>query len=286
MAGQLIDCPSCKQSLEIPFASTPQQGTGALLPQLRMVPPPPLTPSASGGQQPVRRHGVFYYVFWGTISFILTLIILSFSLSLFYGFGTVFFTAMATKKANKTENNTVREKETTPVVQYLPLLTEEEKREAQTAINISEKDVDDFKGITWYTPRVANGYETAVYLYVGKKEGGKPLLRLVIRYYGDEWLLIDRYYIKADHTDVITLQPKDKIERDVGKSSGSVWETLDESAVINAHVINRILASQTTKIRMEGTKGIKDIQLGFSDIQRMRDVLLVYRYLGGEWPAE
>ena len=64
-----------------------------------------------------------------------------------------------------------------------------------------------------------------------------------------------------------------------------MWETFDERANEYAHVLNEMLAGNTTHLRMEGTEGYKDIELGPEQLQRMRDVLLVFRYLGGTWPA-
>jgi hypothetical protein len=39
-------------------------------------------------------------------------------------------------------------------------------------------------------------------------------------------------------------------------------------------------------MRMEGSEGIEDVELNSTDLQRMRDVLLVFRSLGGKWPEE
>jgi len=50
-------------------------------------------------------------------------------------------------------------------------------------------------------------------------------------------------------------------------------------------LINQILASKITYVRMEGTAGVKDIEISSDDLQQMRNVLLVYRHLGGVWPS-
>ena len=69
-------------------------------------------------------------------------------------------------------------------------------------------------------------------------------------------------------------------------SGGSVWETFDELADKHAHVLNQILAGKTTHLRMEGSEGNKDIELGPEQLEEMREVLFVFRYLGGTWPAD
>jgi hypothetical protein len=78
--------------------------------------------------------------------------------------------------------------------------------------------------------------------------------------------------------------PTEEIKRD--NSSRSVWEIFDELAGKHSTLLNQILAGKTTYVRLEGTEEIKDIELFPTDLQQMRDVLLVYRYLGGEWPAK
>ncbi len=161
-----------------------------------------------------------------------------------------------------------------------------------------EVEKDDIEAITWYSPILevekydlgrstmhfrSSGYKTAVYLYMGKKERSVPFLRWKIRYYGDRWLFIRRYRIKIDQEEARTLLPTAPIKRDT--SGGSVWETFDEPANKHAPLLNQMLASKTTYLRMEGTGGVEDIELGPEHLQRMRNVLLVYRYLGGVWPA-
>jgi hypothetical protein len=46
------------------------------------------------------------------------------------------------------------------------------------------------------------------------------------------------------------------------------------------------LSSKTTLLRMQGNAGFKDAVLSSEELQLMRDMLLVYRYLGGQWPAD
>lgn len=168
-------------------------------------------------------------------------------------------------------------------IQFLPPLTEKQLAEAEQLQNGLETREDEIEGITWIKPRVGEGYKTAIYLYIGKKSS-EPWLRWNIRYHGDDWLFVRRYRVKIDDSEPITLDPSKAIDRD--NSGGSVWETFDEAAAPHAALINRILASGTTRIRMEGSDGIEDVELNSTDIQRMKDVLLVFRSLGGKWPAE
>lgn len=166
----------------------------------------------------------------------------------------------------------------------LPPLTASEAAEAERLHQTLICKKDEFEGITWYSPpgRGWSQNKNAIYLYIGSK-GSELWLRLNIRYFGDDWLFIHHYRIKVDHAEPTTLRPSQPIDHD--NHSGSVWETLDEPAISHAHVLNSIIASQTTCIRMVGKEGTTDFELSPKHIQQMRDVLLVFRLLGGKWPA-
>ena len=227
--------------------------------------------------QPVRRHGVFYYVFWGTVSLFGTLAIL------FFGF--IFLTATdAGFVRGLSHHSTKTEVTPTAATQNLPGLTDAEKQRAASLLSRLNSKRDDIEGTTWYSPDPVDDYKTAVYLYIGQKQTGQPWLRWKIRYYGDGWLFIRRYRIKIDDSEPITLLPTKSIKQDTG-SSGSVWETFDEAAEKHAHLLNQILAGNAVHLRMDGSEGHNDIELGADQLQQMRDVLLVYRYLGGTWPS-
>jgi hypothetical protein len=143
---------------------------------------------------------------------------------------------------------------------------------------------DDIEGITWYSPEAASGYKTATYFYIGQKQSGQPWLRWKIRYYGDDWLFIRRHRVKIDQHEAETLLPTKDIKRD--NSGGSVWEIFDESAIEHAQLLNHMLAGSSAYLRMDGSEGYNDLTLDGVQLQRMRDVLLVYRHLGGTWPAQ
>ena len=275
LANELVDCPKCKGIIDVAAARHPPQPETPPAPQLPPQPPPNLRPVQSYAPQSVRRHSIFYYVFWATISLVATLAILFVGFIFLTAAGAGFLTALTGHTPNSTG------KAPTLAVRNLPALTEDETRTAKTLIGNLRVKKDDIEGVTWYSPSVAEGYGTAVYLYIGKKETGAPWLRWKIRYYGENWLFIQEYRIKIDNEDAKTLLPNGQIKHD--SSGGSVWEIFDESASEHAQLLNQILASETTYLRMKGTGGMNDIQLGPLHIKQMRDVLLVFRYLGGVW---
>ena len=242
---------------------------------------PPPVPSITHGRPPAsaKRHSIFYYVFWGTLSLFGTLAILFLGFTFLTAAGTGFLRGLA-RHVSKTEDAS----STTIATKNLPPLTDAEAQEANRLLAGLRAKRDDIEGITWYSPNEAGGYRTAVYLYIGQKEKGQPLLRWKIRYYGDDWLFIRRYRVKIDQQEPKTLLPTTEIKRD--HSGGSVWEIFDESAIEHAQLLNQILAGNSAYLRMEGSEGHHDLALGSEQLQRMRDVLLVYRHLGGTWPAQ
>jgi hypothetical protein len=189
----------------------------------------------------------------------------------------------ATTRTAATQNLPALATTRTDATQNLPALTETEIEQARSLVTGPNARTDDIEGITWYSPDPADNYKTAVYLYIGQKQTGQPWLRWKIRYYGEDWLFIRRYRLKIDDAEAVTVLPTKEIKRE--NSGGSVWETFDEPANKHAHPLNQMLAGNTTHLRMEGTQGHEDIELGPEQLQRMRDVLLVFRYLEGTWPA-
>jgi hypothetical protein len=275
-AGMRVDCPTCKGQIEVP-RSTASEGSKVSVPTTLSRPPAlPRIP---------RQHGIFYYVFWGTVSLFGTLAILFFGFIFITGAGAAFLAALSHHPPS------VRNATTTAATPNLRLLTETnlppltatEMEQARRLITGLNSRTDEIEGITWYSPDPAHNYHSAVYLYIGRKATGQPWLRWKIRYYGDDWLFIRRYRIKIDDAEAVTVMPSKEIKRE--NSDGSVWETFDESADDHADILNQILAGNTTHLRLEGSEGYKDIQLGPEQLQRMRDVLLVFRSLGGTWPA-
>lgn len=265
LASQLIDCPTCKATIEVPIRTRPQK-------------PPPAHNSLP---QPVRRHSIFYYVFCGTVSLFATLAILLFCFFFLTATGAGLLAALTHR--NSTEQTSTR---AAHAVRNLPALTEDETETASSLMGRLAASRDDIEGITWYRSPAGADYKTSVYLSIGKEDGKKPWLRWHIQYYGDDWLFIRDYRIKIEQQDAITLRPTAKIDHAISKSGGSVWERFVEDAEKHAHLLNQILASKSVKLRMSGTKGVNDIELSPDHLQQMRDVLLVYRHMGGVWPAD
>jgi hypothetical protein len=269
LAEQSIDCPHCYETITLPSPprSVPTQSTSS---------PPPVSNSVRS-TPPARRHGIFYYVFWGSIFLFATLGILTVGFLFLTGAGAAFLVAISHHPG------AVQSTSTKANIQKLPALNATEIEQAKSLITGLSSRLDGIEGTIWYSPDPADNHKTAVYLYIGQKQARQPWLRWKIRYYGDDWLFIRRYRVKVDDAEPVTVLPMKEIKRENG--GGEVWETFDEAASEHAHVLNQMLSGNTTYLCMEGSEGRKDLTLGPEQLQRMGDVLLVFRYLGGTWPA-
>ena len=289
--GGTAPCPNCNSAVTVPDASTlPVPPPASPLPPSPIppltTPSPPPVPSSARPSPPARRHSVFYYVFWGTISLFATLAVLFVGFVFLTGASAAFLMKLshhpAPTKTAATQNLPARQN--LPATQNLPALNGTETEQAQTLITGLDSKTNDIRGVTCYSPDPANNYKTAVFLYIEKKQTGQPSLRWQIRYYGRNWLFIRRYRLKIGKAKAVTVLATEEIARQ--NSGGSLWETFDEPASKHTHLLNQMLAGKTTHLRMEGSEGHEDIELGREQLQRMRDVLLVFRYLGGTWSAD
>jgi hypothetical protein len=88
--------------------------------------------------QPPRRHGIFYYVFWGTISLFVTLAILFVGFVFLTGAGAAFLVGLshhrATTRTAATQNLPALATTRTAATQNLPALTETEIEQARSLV--------------------------------------------------------------------------------------------------------------------------------------------------------
>jgi hypothetical protein len=214
-------------------------------------------------------HSIFYYVFWATLSFLGVLAILFFAITILFW---IFFIGASVDVRRESGEDELR---------VLPVLTEVERERARLLLEEITIERDEFDNSTNYFPRANDGWKTAIFLYV-VKQGDDLTLRWCIRYFGDEWLFIQQYRFKIDEGEVISLIPRCGVGRNNFRCD--VWECFNEDATEYAEILNKIFDGRRVVLRMEGRKRTKDLELSADDIQQMKDVLLIFRSLGGQWP--
>jgi hypothetical protein len=163
---------------------------------------------------------------------------------------------------------------------------EKEKAEKERLASATKKmrvTVDDINDITWYYDKTSPQYTNynGFYAYIGKSEGSKPWLRLVIQYAADDWLFIEKYIIKVDgQTYNITEDSYGEIKTDNG--SGGIWEWLDRKVGFSEYQIIKAVANgKDVKIRFNGKDYYKDKSITEQQKTALRNVLDAYEALGG-----
>lgn len=127
---------------------------------------------------------------------------------------------------------------------------------------------DDIDNVTWYRhvnqPKYSGS--KAFYLYIGKRDN-EIWERLVIRYYGDDWLFVRNVIVKSDEL-IINLNNY-SFERD---NNSSVWEWVDVPVTNNElGLILAVTGASKTKIRFVGDRYHSDWTLTNREVKAMKD---------------
>ncbi len=152
---------------------------------------------------------------------------------------------------------------------------EEEHKKRMQAVTKLRKKFDDVSGTTWYYNPYFTHYTNTnlTSIYIGQREG-RVWLRLVMSYYGDDWIFFDDAYLSYDgNTKYIYF---DKYDDKKTENDSSVWEWIDVSVdgdilsflkqMVNGKSVKMRLSGKYTKTRNLTTKeinGIKDVLLGY-----------------------
>ena len=128
------------------------------------------------------------------------------------------------------------------------LLEDQKKAEQKAALSKLRSRYDRFGDVTWYQSSTTTNYRNAnaFYVYFGMFDGEKGPLRLVVQYFDDDWLFIERARVNVDGK-VYTLSTSDW-ERD---NDADIWEWSDES-LQDRDVIEKIIKSKSAVIRFDG----------------------------------
>lgn len=136
---------------------------------------------------------------------------------------------------------------------------------------------DDVKGYKYYYDKSSPSYvnRNGFFLYTSDD----PYLYLKIQYYGDDWLFIKSYFFNIDG-ETFEINPSyGEVETD---NDSDVWEWYNNAATAeNIEMIQKIIKSKKTVMRMEGDKYYKDVTISQAQKTALKNVLTVYQGLGG-----
>lgn len=147
------------------------------------------------------------------------------------------------------------------------------------AVNKLKKKFDDVIGVTWYyNPYFTHHTNTNhISIYMGVEEGKSPWLRLMMSYYGEDWIFFENAYLSYDgHTKEIYF---DKYEDKKTDHYTSCWEWIDVPVDDSIHsFLTEMINGKVLKMRLSG-KYAKTKTLSVAEINGIRDVLLAYDVL-------
>lgn len=154
-----------------------------------------------------------------------------------------------------------------------------EKEMRMKAVNKLKKKYDDVSGITWYYNPYYTHYTNSNHtsIYMGKETVGKPWLRLLMSYYGDDWIFFDRAFLSYDGNtkEIFFNEYRDKKT----ENSTSCWEWIDVSVDESVlSFLKEMVNGKSVKMRLTG-KYSKTHTLNQTEIKAIKDVLLGYDVL-------
>ena len=155
---------------------------------------------------------------------------------------------------------------------------QDKKQKEMTAVTRLKKKYDDVSGITWYYNPYFTHYNNSnlASLYIGKDDS-KVWLRLVMSYYGEDWIFFKSAYLSYDgHTREIYFDEYSEKQTD---NDSSVWEWIDISVDSSLIVyLKEFSKSKSPKMRLSG-KYTHTRNLSAKEIKGIQDVLLAYDVL-------
>ncbi len=156
---------------------------------------------------------------------------------------------------------------------------QEEQRVAATLKKL-KKTTDKVDGVDWYRDKSSPTYnnQNGFFLYIGKRGGDLPWLRLCIQYMASDWLFIESFVVVAD--DQRFEYDRVKFERD---HDSRIWEWYD--GVVTAAdmaMLRAVALSKDAVIRFHGRVYRADRPITVQQKAALRNVLEAYWALGGQ----
>lgn len=154
--------------------------------------------------------------------------------------------------------------------------------ERMKAVDVLDKKYDDVNGVTWYKSKVVKHrvWSNMASLYIGKNKS-TVWLRLMMSYYGSDWIFFDNAYLSYDGNTIEI--PFDKYnDKKSDNSGGMVWEWIDVS--VNSSTLSylrKFVKGEKSKMRLSG-KYTETRNLSANEIKAMKEVLLAYDVLINE----
>jgi hypothetical protein len=146
------------------------------------------------------------------------------------------------------------------------------EKEISKIKNFSYSDKDEFKSVEWIKPKSERKtFDNTIYAYYGKDSSSVYSPRIVIRYYGEDWIFWKKAVFLIDGK-VFNFIPEENPSRD---NNSEVWEISDSN--LTDFFIEKFMSFKTAKsvkYRLEGDYS-KDFTLSKSKINSIYNILLL-----------
>jgi hypothetical protein len=163
-------------------------------------------------------------------------------------------------------------------VAVTPAVSDKEFKSALSKMRIKNDSVKNLKNYRDKSSPIyvnANGF----FLSVTQVKDSDPGLYLEIRYTGEDWLFIESFFFNIDGDTYEITPGYGEIETD---NDSTVWEWYStEASSENIEMIQKIINSKKTVMRLEGSQYHKDVTITQTQKNALRSVLAVYQGLGG-----
>lgn len=120
-------------------------------------------------------------------------------------------------------------------------------------------------------------YNYPINLYIGELASKSVFLRCAFSYTGSDWIFFDKVIISIDGENT-ELEIKE-YDKKTDNGGGSVYESIDLLFDDNIALIERIIKSKTTYIRLSGKHNRKDYLIGKNQKNSLKTVIESYYLL-------
>ena len=139
---------------------------------------------------------------------------------------------------------------------------------------------DDVKGITWYEDGNAASRHY-LNLYIENKDGQPPVLRIELRYIGDQWLFLESFTVMADGKK-FNIYPAALKREALGW--GMVLEMDDRPVTDETRdMVKAVIGSDEAMIRYNGRTAFSDKAITAEEKAALKKVINAYNALGGSF---
>jgi len=175
------------------------------------------------------------------------------------------------------EKEEVEKKKQQAIAERKLAAEEAEKRKSLTKL---KKRYDDIDHIYWYDQRYFTHYTNSnrISIQMGKRQGQKPWLNLMMSYEGDDWIFFDEAYLAFDG-ETRQIQFNRYSDKKSDNDGGRVWEWIAVGMDdYDIDFLTNLAKTSSAKMRLSG-KYTKTRSITPQERQGITDIINAYYFL-------